>query len=260
MKFLKLFFVAAASLVLFSCVQKEEMELVEENMAPIVRLGEEVLPDAVLVKFVSAPDESQLLSLEKEYDVTLERVFNSTPGKEELERKHGLDRWYKASFPETEDVDTKARNLARDRFIETVEYESICKNDAEDGVYAADDAPATRAGNAVFNDPYLTNGQPFAANALNATSNAPGKWLSDPASTFTHGEEELTVHLEEGLTAPDLMVSPNPPYIISADGAHYVDYRTDKGIDGLYYKQTDAVLNSGIYKSGAGAPMLRNGK
>ena len=109
MKFFNWFLVAIASMLLFSCVQKEEMELVEENMAPIVRLGEEVLPDAVLVKFVSAPDESQLLSLEKEYDVTLERVFNSTPGKEELERKHGLDRWYKALFPETEDVDTKAR-------------------------------------------------------------------------------------------------------------------------------------------------------
>ena len=110
------------------------------------------------------------------------------------------------------------------------------------------------------NDPYLTNGQPFAANAFNATSNAPGKWLSDPACTYTHGEEELTVHLEEGLTATDLMVSPNPPHMISADGAHYVDFRTDNGIDGLYYKQNDAVLNSAIYKSGAGAPMLRNGK
>ena len=42
MKFFNWFLVAIASMLLFSCVQKEEMELVEENMAPIVRLGEEV--------------------------------------------------------------------------------------------------------------------------------------------------------------------------------------------------------------------------
>ena len=124
------------------------------------------------------------------------------------------------------------------------------------------------------NDPYLTNGQPFAASALSATSNAPGKWLN----TFSHefypynkwetdeeGEEvlkvnELIVHLEESLKATDLMVAPNPQHIINPDKAQYLDHRTDTGIDGLYFKQTPEVLNSGIYKSGAGAPILRNGK
>ena len=235
MKFFNWFLVAIASMLLFSCVQKEEMELVEENMAPIVRLGEEVLPDAVLVKFVSAPDESQLLSLEKEYDVTLERVFNSTPGKEELERKHGLDRWYKALFPETEDVDTKARNLARDRFIETVEYESICKNDAEDGVYAAD-APATRAGNAVFNDPYLTNQWHYknygnASISKTAVAGADVNVL-DVWTTLTCGDPDIIVAVvDEGVkyTHPDLVdnmwtnTGEIPGNGIDDDGNGYID-------------------------------------
>lgn len=105
---------------------------------------------------------------------------------------------------------------------------------------------------------YLTNGQPFAASALNATKNAIGKWLKN--CTFTHDAEELAVHEDQVLKATDLMESPNPQHFIDAEKAHYVDHRTETGIDGLYYKQTDAVLNSDIYKSGAGAPMLRNGK
>lgn len=106
-------------------------------------------------------------------------------------------------------------------------------------------------------DEWNTNGQPFAANALNAKSNAPGKFLS--TSIYPYGEEELTVHLEAGMKATDLMVSPNPQHFIG-ETASYVDHRTETGIDGLYYQQTPAVLNSGIYKSGAGAAMLRNGK
>ena len=65
--------------------------------------------------------------------------------------------------------------------------------------------------------------------------------------------------MEAGMKATDLMVSPNPQHFIG-ESAKYVDHRTETGIDGLYYQQTPAVLNSGIYKSGAGAAMLRNGK
>ena len=110
------------------------------------------------------------------------------------------------------------------------------------------------------NDPYLTKDQPFSGNAFDATSNAPKKWFSSWGETYyPHGESELTVHKAESLKATDLMVSPNPQYFHSAGNAR-TDHHTDTGIDGLYYKQTSEVLNSDIYQSGAGAPMLRNGK
>ena len=110
------------------------------------------------------------------------------------------------------------------------------------------------------NDPYLKNGQPFQSNAFDATSNAPGKWVKTwEAEYYPAGAAELKVHLEENLKATDLMEFPNPQHFIG-ETPKGTDHHTDHGIDGLYYKQTSDVLNSDIYKSGAGAPMLRNGK
>ncbi|MBQ7420108.1 MAG: hypothetical protein IJV17_05120 [Prevotella sp.] len=112
------------------------------------------------------------------------------------------------------------------------------------------------------NDPYLTNGQPFKSQPFNGTSNAPAKWLKTWGEDYFPGgglgSAELQVHLDD-LKATDLMVAPNPQHFVG-EKASGLDHHTDTGIDGLYYKQTDAVLNSDIYKSGAGAPMLRNGK
>ena len=55
------------------------------------------------------------------------------------------------------------------------------------------------------------------------------------------------------------MESPNPKYFIG-ETPKGTDYHTDNGIDGLYYKQNSNVLNSAIYKSGAGCQRLVNGK
>ena len=113
---------------------------------------------------------------------------------------------------------------------------------------------------------YLTNGQPFARSAFDATSNAPKKWFSawkEEGVTSTYypaGEDELKVHLDESLRATDLMVSPNPENFMKTDAYTHLDFHTSKGIDGLYYQQTDKVKNSAIYKSGAGAQRLINGK
>lgn len=106
---------------------------------------------------------------------------------------------------------------------------------------------------------YLTNGQPFGSYALSATSNTPGKWQNTYPQNFPYGTSELVVHLEENLRATDLMVSPNPTHFVGPDFGS-MDYHTDNGIDGLYYQQTEKVLNSAVYNSGAGSPRLRNGK
>jgi hypothetical protein len=110
------------------------------------------------------------------------------------------------------------------------------------------------------NDPYLTSGQPFATRAFNATKNAPGQFIKGGEGIYPASKEELVIHLDENLTATDLMESPNPKYHITNGAPNHLDYHTDNGIDGLYYKQTDKVKNSAIYKSGAGCQRLVNGK
>lgn len=155
MKPYKLFYVAAVGLSLFSCAQKEGMELDPPSLAPIVRLGEEVLPNAVMVKMSTPLDAAQLQALEKEQGVTLQKVFTSTPGKEELERQFGLDRWYEALLPETKSADDAVRQLAALPGVELVEYESIAQKDWDGTAYSGPDS-ATKAENPSFNDPYLS--------------------------------------------------------------------------------------------------------
>lgn len=155
MKPYKLFYVAAVGLSLFSCAQKEGMELDPPSLAPIVRLGNEVLPNAVMVKMSTPLDAAQLQALEKEQGVTLQKVFTSTPGKEELERQFGLDRWYEALLPETKGADDAVRQLAALPGVELVEYESIAQKDWDGTAYSGPDS-ATKAENPSFNDPYLS--------------------------------------------------------------------------------------------------------
>lgn len=155
MKSCKLFFVAAVGLSLFSCAQKEGMELDPPSLAPIVRLGNEVLPNAVMVKMSTPLDAAQLQALEKKQGVTLQKVFTSTPGKEELERQFGLDRWYEALLPETKSADDAVRQLAALPGVELVEYESVAQKDWDGTAYSGPDS-ATKAENPSFNDPYLS--------------------------------------------------------------------------------------------------------
>ncbi len=49
-------------------------------------------------------------------------VFRSIPGKEALEKKHGLDRWYKVTIPEGKDVTAAAKELSKESHIETIQY------------------------------------------------------------------------------------------------------------------------------------------
>ena len=106
------------------------------------------------------------------------------------------------------------------------------------------------------NDPYLSDGQPFYDYAFSSTYNAPGKWYGWDIATYPYGRDELEVHLDETLTATDLMTSPNPQHFIGSKPSH-LDHHTDTGISGLRYQQTPKVLGSAIYKSGAGAARLR---
>lgn len=98
----------------------------------------------------------------------------------------------------------------------------------------------------------LTNGQVFSKQAFSAKSNSMGKFLS--SCIYPSGTEELEVHVDN-LSATELMVSPNPKNIIG-EKPHHLDHHTDN-LDGLYFKNTDKVLNSNIYKLGIGASKWR---
>lgn len=92
----------------------------------------------------------------------------------------------------------------------------------------------------------LTSGNIFSGAAFSAKKNSAGQWgNSNPG-----GADELNVQLgSTGISPTDLMVNPNPPYMSPDPNMHEVD-----NLDGLYYKNTDAVRNHEIYKLGIGDP------
>jgi len=92
----------------------------------------------------------------------------------------------------------------------------------------------------------LINGSIFTASAFSASKNSAGFW----ASSNILGKAELDVHLGTvGISPTDLMTDPNPPYASPDPNMHEVS-----NLNGLYYKNTDAVRNHEIYKLGVGDP------
>lgn len=93
--------------------------------------------------------------------------------------------------------------------------------------------------------------------AFSGSSNAPGKSAFTKTCNYPYGIDELNEHVST-LKATDLMVKPNPPYMMDPSAPKATDHQV-KGIEGLNYKQTPAVLGSDIYQSGAGCARLRAG-
>ena len=151
----------------------------------------------------------------------------------------------------------------------------------------ADIRTFTEGSNVVFNiennwstNENLTNGQIFSSNAFAATTRSFGAF----PQFCTAGVEELDVHVDD-IKNEELMYAPNPPYIsIVGDGSDQKLMLNTAGLDGenhqpntfvkdayfgrktfpekasnLYYRNTDKVLNSEIYKRKVGASKWREG-
>ena len=152
MKIKYFLYVCGAVATLASCRRENPVEEVPEA-APIIRIGEEISTDAVLVKFSAPLSDTRLRDVEAAGGVKLRKMFPSTPGKEALEREFGLDRWYEAVLEEGDDVHAKAMEIARIGHVEVVEYDAIPTKSSDGRAYAAQ--TGTKAEGVVFNDPYL---------------------------------------------------------------------------------------------------------
>lgn len=90
------------------------------------------------------------------------KVFQSTPGKEELERSCGLDRWYRFNFEEGAEISEKAMSIAASSAVRTVQYNArLVRNyvgKPRQFVPETSGAIAPQSiAKAQFNDPYLKN-------------------------------------------------------------------------------------------------------
>lgn len=225
---------ALAVLALLSCQRESVPEEVPVS-APIVRLADEILEDAVMIKFNAPLSDSQIKALESEQGVSLKKLFPSTPGKEELERQFGLDRWYEAAIPENEDIDKKVHSLSGNPSIALVEYVSVAQLES-DGVFYPVDESETKASNGVFNDPYLGKQWHYKNNGSHTFSptSVAGADINveDVWKTLCTGDPDIIVAvIDQGVkyTHPDLKDNMwmNPGEIagngIDDDGNGYID-------------------------------------
>ena len=130
--------------------------------AKIVNVNEAAVPNMLLLKLETAPTDEVQAQLAACGLTDLRPVFPSMPGKEEQEKRFGLDRWYEATLAADADADAVADAVCLINEVTTVQFNNVYQNEKSDIVIPVSDAEldqrlsATRAAmDLPFNDPWL---------------------------------------------------------------------------------------------------------
>lgn len=152
-------FTLLALAVLVAC-QKERIE--NESVSVEKQWQKKILGtkagSSATTLLVKISSESDLEVLEQVCGVgKVERLFNSVPGKEELEKQFGLDRWFVVTNAADISCEALACRLASMKEVSAVEYNARCEKSFGKAYPVGEDkAVATKAGDALpFNDEYL---------------------------------------------------------------------------------------------------------
>lgn len=127
-----------AALSFNACQQilnEDTLGVPEDPRRKILHTKAEASEDALLVKFASTPSETTLNEMISDKVTSFEKLFPSTPGKEEIEKEFGLDRWYVANLAENVDIDAVAEHLAGSEKVSIVEFDVKMKRASDDVVF-----------------------------------------------------------------------------------------------------------------------------
>lgn len=181
----------------------------------IVHTKSDADPESLLFKLEKSDDVEALAYAESIGLTDIARLFKSTPGKEDLEKEFGLDRWYIATPVEGADLGVISQNLASMSSVSLVEYNVSYKKASDCKLYAfeEEDEPDTRANASAwpFNDPSINNQWHYwnQGNASIATSVKKGADINvvDVWTELTCGDPSIVVAVvDEGVkhSHPDL--------------------------------------------------------
>ena len=240
-KYLTLISIAVLSAA--SCSEKADEALIQPSVPDVGKIvntraaGEQCRE--ILIKFNQIPDAETIDALCHDGVLGIEKVFTSMPGKEDLEKQFGLDRWYSVMMADDADQQSAVEIFASIASVSVVEY-GVTYKKASDGIsypYVPDDAVLTRAAasGSIFNDPslpaqwhYINNGDVSVATSVykGADINVADVWRS-----ITTGDNSIIVAVvDEGVkyTHPDLAgnIWTNPKETENgkdSDGNGYID-------------------------------------
>ena len=153
------------SSILCGCVRGgdyilEDMEGLHDPMTKVVSFSDDYDTGSLLIKFDELPESSFLSSVQESQNITFEKLFRSTPGKEALESQFGLDRWYVATLAEGTSFSQTVNELAALKNVALVQYDNIARKASDCNVYPYFGTEAvTKAGDfsLPFNDPSLVD-------------------------------------------------------------------------------------------------------
>ena len=123
--------------VMTSCLKTDEAASVGDILhtlpeTKVLKMNDVYDSRTLLVKFDNVPSEDLISEISLDKGFTLEKLFRSTPGKEELEVQFGLDRWYVVQMSEEGMLDCVASELASLSQVSLVQYNHFAKK-ASDG-------------------------------------------------------------------------------------------------------------------------------
>ena len=127
----------------------------------IVGEAADALTNSLLLKLTDVPSNDLKANLAALGVTNVERVFPSMPGKEELEKRFGLDCWCEAELSDETAVEAVAQAVSVFSEVTTVQFNNVYKNEKSEFVVPVSDAEldcrsATRAATDLpFNDPWL---------------------------------------------------------------------------------------------------------
>lgn len=158
MKIFSICIVSAFSLLAMACMPGSESGTGEDGQdiktRKISKVSNNNSEEAFLIKFGTTPGLQDIKEIETGLGTTLEKVFPSMPGKEELERQFGLDRWYEVSVPDGKSVERMVEKAVSFDKVAIAEYSALPEKNMDETFYSS--MLQTKATmDYPFNDPQL---------------------------------------------------------------------------------------------------------
>lgn len=134
-------------------------EIGNNDRTKVIQLADEYSTDILLVKTRTADMSEGELLAGVDGVAAVKKLFPSTKGKEELEARFGLDRWYEVHLSEDSDFETIVANCCEMAEVSVVEYNSVATKASDEVSFPYYPEIQTKAEDTTtgltFNDPAL---------------------------------------------------------------------------------------------------------